>query len=331
MAKNRIKLLAALVAAGMSLAACGSADEGASSNQSSSDSTISIEDNNGELQVPKNPKSVVALDNRSFEILNEWGVELSAAPKKLVPATVTDYKGNEEIKDLGNHKEPDFEALVAAQPDLVISGQRFKDRDEEIKELVPDAAVVELEPREDKPMDEELIRQITTLGEIFDKKDEADKMVQDFNDAKDRAKKAYDELDGDKKVMAVNVSGGEIGYVAPHVGRVWGPVFDWLGMDPALEVDNASSNHEGDDISVEAIADAKPDWMLVMDRDGAINADKPDYSPAADVIKRADALKGVPALKEDRVLVAPQDTYINESITTYTEILNSLADAFEGK
>ena len=330
MAKNRVKLLAALVAAGMSLAACGSADEGTSSNQSS-EGTISIEDNSGEVQVPKNPKSVVALDNRSFEILNEWGVELTAAPKKLVPASVTDYKENEGIKDLGNHKEPDFEALVAAQPDLVISGQRFSSHDEEIKKLVPDAAVVELEPREGKPLDEELIRQITTLGEIFDKKDEAEKMVQDFNDAKDRAKKAYAKLDGDKKVMAVNVSGGEIGYVAPHIGRVWGPVFDWLGMEPALEVDNASSNHEGDDISVEAIADAKPDWMLVLDRDGAINADQPDYSPAADVIKRSDALQGVPALKEDRVIVAPQDTYTNESITTYTEILNSLADAFEGK
>lgn len=330
MAKNRIKLLAALVAAGMSLAACGSADESTSTNQSSGDS-ISIEDNNGSLQVPKNPKSVVALDNRSFELLNEWGVELAAAPKKLVPATVSDYKDDEKIKDIGNHKEPDFEAMVAAQPDLVISGQRFEDRDEEIKELVPDAAVVELEPREDKPLDEELIRQVTTLGEIFNKKDEAAQKVQDFKDAKDRAKKAYDKLDGDKKVMAVNVSGGEIGYVAPHVGRVWGPVFDWLGMDPALKVDNASSNHEGDDISVEAIANAKPDWMLVLDRDGAINADKPDYSPAADVIKRADALKGVPALEKDRVLVAPQDTYINESIETYTEILNSLADAFEGK
>ena len=330
MAKNRVKLLAALVAAGMSLAACGSADEGTSSNQSS-EGTISIEDNSGEVQVPKNPKSVVALDNRSFEILNEWGVELAAAPKKLIPASVTDYKDDEEIKDIGNHKEPDLEALVAAQPDLVISGQRFLDRDNEIKELVPDAAVVELEPREDKSMDEELVRQITTLGEIFDKKDEAEKMVQDFNDAKDRAKKAYDKLDGDKKVMAVNVSGGEIGYVAPHIGRVWGPVFDWLGMEPALEVDNASSNHEGDDISVEAIADAKPDWMLVLDRDGAINADQPDYSPAADVIKRSDALQGVPALKEDRVIVAPQDTYTNESITASTEILNSLADAFEGK
>ena len=50
MAKNRIKLLAALVAAGMSLAACGSADESTSTNQSSGDS-ISIEDNSGELPV----------------------------------------------------------------------------------------------------------------------------------------------------------------------------------------------------------------------------------------------------------------------------------------
>lgn len=331
MAKNRIKMLAALVAVGMSVAACGSTEDNGTSNNLNSENSITIEDNNGELQVPKNPKSVVALDNRSFEILNEWGVELTAAPKKLVPASVTDYKENEGIKDLGNHKEPDFEALVAAQPDLVISGQRFSSHDEEIKKLVPDAAVVELEPREGKPLDEELIRQITTLGEVFGKKDEAEKMVKEFKGAKERAKKAYDKLDGGRKVMAVNVSGGEIGYVAPHVGRVWGPVFDWVGMDPALKVDNASSNHEGDDISVEAIAKAKPDWMLVLDRDGAVNADKPDYSPAADVIKRADALKGVPALKDNHLLVAPQDTYINESITTYTEILNSLADAFEGK
>lgn len=269
MAKNRIKMLAALVAVGMSVAACGSTEDNGTSNNLNSENSITIEDNSGSVQVPKNPKSVVALDNRSFEILNEWGVELSAAPKKLVPSTVADYKDDADIKDIGNHKEPDFEAMVAAQPDLVISGQRFKDRDKEIKELLPDAAVVELEPREGKPLDEELIRQITTLGEVFGKKDEAEKMVKDFKGAKERAKEAYDKLDGGKKVMAVNVSGGEIGYVAPHVGRVWGPVFDWLGMDPAL--------------------------------------------------------------KDNHLLVAPQDTYINESITTYTEILNSLADAFEGK
>ena len=43
----------------------------------------------------------------------------------------------------------------------------------------------------------------------------------------ERAKKAYD---GSSTVMAVDVSGGNIGYVAPGKGRTWGPVFDLLGL-----------------------------------------------------------------------------------------------------
>ena len=41
------------------------------------------------------------------------------------------------------------------------------------------------------------------------------------------------------------------------------------------------------------------------------------------------ALKNVSAVKDGNVYVAPQDTYIDESIITYTEILNALADAFD--
>ncbi len=48
------------------------------------------------------------------------------------------------------------------------------------------------------------------------------------------AKKAYD---GSSTVMAVDVSGGNIGYVAPGKGRTWGPVFDLLGLKPAPEVE----------------------------------------------------------------------------------------------
>ena len=43
----------------------------------------------------------------------------------------------------------------------------------------------------------------------------------------------------------VNVSGGEIGYVAPGVGRVWGPLFDLIGFTPALEVAQALANRVG--------------------------------------------------------------------------------------
>lgn len=47
------------------------------------------------------------------------------------------------------------------------------------------------------------------------------------------------------------------------------------------------------------------------------------------VIAKNQALAGVAAVKNQKVLVAPQDTYRNESIITYTKIFNSIADAFE--
>ena len=37
----------------------------------------------------------------------------------------------------------------------------------------------------------------------------------------------------------------------------------------------------------------------------------------------------VTAISTGQVVYAPNDTYTNESIITYTEIFNSLADAFE--
>ena len=37
--------------------------------------------------------------------------------------------------------------------------------------------------------------------------------------------------------MSVIVSGGNIGFAAPHSGRVWGPMYEIFGWTPALEVD----------------------------------------------------------------------------------------------
>src|SRR5690625_7355764 len=42
------------------------------------------------------------------------------------------------------------------------------------------------------------------------------------------------------------------------VGRALGWTFDAFDFVPALEVDGASDDHQGDDISVEAIADSNP-------------------------------------------------------------------------
>ncbi len=332
MSRTTTSLAAIAAIAALGLAACSSgaapssqpsaaSGDTASATQASS---VTIDANDGTVEINLPVTRAASLDNRTFEVLQQWDVPLVAVPKKLIPSTVTAYNGD-DIADVGMHREPNLEALVAAEPDLIISGQRFTKFDSQIKELAPDVPLINLEPRDGQPFDKELIRQVTDLGEIFGKQAEAKKLVDDFNASIERAKNAYD---GTSTVMAVDVSGGNIGYVAPGKGRTWGPVFDLLGLKPALEVEGATDSHTGDDISVEAIAQSNPAWMLVLDRDAAITQDGSN-TPAETVISGNAVLQNVTAISTGQVVYAPNDTYTNESIITYTEIFNSLADAFE--
>lgn len=331
MSRTTTSLAAIAAIAALGLAACSSGATTSQSSAASSETTqatqassVSIDANDGTVEIKLPVTRAASLDNRTFEVLAQWDVPLVAAPKQLIPSTVTAYNG-EDIADVGMHRDPNLEALVAAEPDLIISGQRFSKYDAQIKELAPDVPLINLEPREGQPFDQELIREVTDLGEIFGKQAEAKQLVDDFNASIERAKNAYD---GSSTVMAVDVSGGNIGYVAPGKGRTWGPVFDLLGLKPALEVEGATDSHTGDDISVEAIAEANPAWIFVLDRDAAITKDGSN-TPAETVINDNAALQNVAALQNKHVVYAPGDTYTNESIITYTEIFNSIADAFE--
>lgn len=305
----------------------------ANAEQSTQPATVEVTDAHGTVTVPVNPQTVVALDNRTFETLAEWGIKLAAAPKGVMPKD-NPYYSDESVQDIGNHREPNLEVIAAVNPDLVIVGQRFASYYEDIKKLVPNAAVVDFNidaSGENGNPGENLVngfKDVTlTLGQIFDKNDEAQQLVARFEEALEKAKAAYN---GTDTVMGVIVSGGNIGYSAPSTGRVWGPLFDIFGWKPALEVDNATSDHQGDEVSVEAIAQSNPDWIMVMDRDAAISSEG-EYTPAKDVIENAPALQNTTAVKNGQIVYAPADTYTNESIQTFIEIFESLAEAFNSK
>lgn len=322
-----VTALSLVLASSLVLAACSTDAQDSGDSAAADGSTIEIEDNNGTQTVTSPPASVVALDNRTFETLSDWDIELSAAAVSLMPDTI-DYTRDESLVDIGMHREPDLEAIVAAEPDLVINGQRFTDHQDDIASLVPDATVLDLEPREGEPFDAELKRQISVLGEVFDKQDEAERLIEDFDAAVERVNEAYDE---DDSVMAVTTSGGDIGYLAPGVGRTLGPAFDIFGLTPALQVEGASDDHQGDDISVEAIADSNPDWILVMDRDAAVAADEAGYEEADKILSESEALSSVNAVENEQIVYMPLDTYTNEGIQTYTEFFNAFADALEAR
>ena len=310
----------------LALTSCSTGQEETEDTAVASD-TVEVEDNNGTQTVDTPPASVVALDNRTFQTLSDWGVELSAGAVSLMPDTI-DYTQDDSIIDVGTHREPDLETIVAVEPDLIVNGQRFAQYHDDIASLVPDATILELDPREGEPFDTELKRQVEVLGEVFGKQDEATELIEDFDAAVERVNAAYDEGDS---VMAVNTSGGEIGYLAPGVGRTLGPAFDIFELTPALEVEGSSDDHQGDDISVEAIADSDPDWILVMDRDAAISAEEEGYETAENILTSSEALSKVTAVEDEQIVYMPVDTYTNEGIQTYTAFFDSFADALEAQ
>ena len=299
-------------------------------NDQSALETIKVRDRHGDVEVIKNPQKVVALDSRTFDVLEKMGVKLLAAPKDVMDQE-SYYVADEKVENLGNHREPNLELLAAMDPELVIVGQRFQSYYDQIKELLPNASVIDIDidvsensksPGEN--LKDGLINSTTILGEIFDKEDIAKDLIEEFNKSIDDAKSSYK---GDR-TMGVIVSGGNIGYSSTKYGRVWGPIFEILELNPALTVKNDSSQHKGDDISVEAIAESKPSYLLVLDRDAAVSSIE-DKKPAKDVLENSLALKDLAAIKDEKIYYAPNNTYTNESIITYTKIFNGLGELFE--
>lgn len=342
--RGRAALLATPLIAALALAGCSASGSSSDSTTSAASSTAAssasssaavdpagthpVVDVYRTVEVPNNPQRVVAADSTIFQTLEDWNIKLVAAPKAIASAHAALQK-DDSVIDLGNHKEPKLEELLAADPDLVLAGGRFQGKYEEVRDLLPEVAVVntsqsELAPTEQKY--EQLVKQTRLLGEVFFKQAEADALVKDLDAAIARVKAAYDQ---NQTVMGLLTTGGDINYSAPVTGRGAGQIISLAGLTPALEI-VGSTDHQGDDISVETIAAANPEWIIVMDRDAALkDASDPSFKAAKELIAESPALQNVPAVQNNHILYLDADFYRTEGIQAYTQALNSLADALE--
>ncbi|TGO04776.1 siderophore ABC transporter substrate-binding protein [Serinibacter arcticus] len=326
--------------AALALAACGGADAGTDTGTDAADATstsgsgegsasssdagtVTITDNHGEVEVEVNPERVVALDNHVFETLHAWDVPLVAAPKTIMGDVWPAYTDDAAVLDVGSHREPNLEAIIEAQPDLIIGGYRFSESYADIKAQNPQAVVIELAPREGEDPEAEMTRQVEILGQIFDREDDAAAIVADYEDSIATAAEAYN---GTDTVIGLITSGGEIAYSAPVTGRSIGVLFPTLGLTPAIEQAAEDVSH-GDDISVEAIAAANPDWLVVLDRDGS-GVGEGEYTSAQQLISGSEALAGVTAVAQNQIVYLDPDFYLTEDIQAYTALYDQIGEAF---
>ncbi len=160
MLKKRLLTLGA-AAALLALTACGA--ETTAPADLAGAATVTVEDNNGEHTIATPLTSVVATDNRTFETLSDWGVKLTAGAVALMPDS-SPYTQDKSIVDLGSHREPNLEAIVAVEPQVIINGQRFTQYHDDFTKLAPNATVLELDPRDGEPFDAELKRRAEAPG-----------------------------------------------------------------------------------------------------------------------------------------------------------------------
>ncbi|GAB3654034.1 ABC transporter substrate-binding protein [Zhihengliuella somnathii] len=314
------------VAAGavLALAACGGTSAAESGAESAE--TITVETNNGPVEIPADAERVAALDNTSFATLKALGIEPVAVPKPLLPNNGFDaWRDDEEIADVGTHREADLEALSAAEPDVIVGGYRFSDYTDDLSKIAP---VLDVTPDSETSGAwlDGLRTQTETLGTVFGAEEQAARIVADL----DAAQSAADEATNGETVFLANASGGKIDNGAGRIGRLLEGV-DLVDVFATQDLDGESV-HNDSGLAPETVAEADPDWMIVMDRDAAVSTEADEYTPAESLIAQLDTVwADTTFFADDQIVYLDPDFYKTEGIQAYTEAYEQIAEAFAGR
>lgn len=287
--------VAGLLAAGLSLTACGSDDAEARVDGPS----VTVEHAQGETEVPLDPAEVVVFDMAVLDTIDTLGAgdRVAGVPQEFVPEFLADYAG-EEYVNAGTLFEPDYEAVNAAEPDLIIVAGRSAEAYDDLSEIAP-TIDLSLDLEDFLGSFEE---QTATLGEIFGKEAEAQQALDALEKrVADVRTQTADAGDG----LFLLTTGGELSAYGSG-SRFGNVVHDALGIEPA-DSDIQADTH-GEAVSFEYVAETDPEWLFVLDRDVAVGESE---GGAAQAVLDNELVAQTRAWKKDQVVyVDPTRWYV---------------------
>jgi iron complex transport system substrate-binding protein len=219
---------------------------------------IKVQHSKGETAIPSNPKKVLAFDLASLDTLTALGVEVSGVPTARYPDYLSKY-GSDRFQKMGTLFEPNYEAVNAADPDLIIVGGRSSAKYADLAKIAPTIDLT-VDPNDYVGS---VKRNVKLLGRIFGKESEADaqlaKLEKSMADLRQDAGKVG-------KGLLVLTTGGKMSAYGP--GSRFGHLHSAFGIVPAVE--NLATTNHGQAITAEFILKTNPDWLFVIDRDAAV-------------------------------------------------------------
>lgn len=296
----------------VALAGCATSAATESEDVAASDETITVTHAQGETDVAANPETVIVLDLASLDTLDALGVEVAGNAKGNLPAYLSAYEGDEYL-NAGTLFEPDYTAIEAAEPDLIIVANRSSEAYPELAEIAPTIDLT-LDWENYLPSFQQ---NVETLGEIFGKEDEVDAALAEIDEKIGAVQEAAPDAGAG---LIVLTSGGEVTAFGP--GSRFGWLHDVLGVTPAIE-DVEAATH-GDPVSFEFLLETDPEWLFVVDRDAATG----EGSETAEQILDNEVVAETTAWQEEQVVyLDPAPWYIVMSgLTAVNQMVDQIQD-----
>ena len=266
---TRLQLAAALM---LGLAGPATADQ---TTTETDRATVPVMTALGLRELPAQPQKIVVLDIAAVDTLAALEVPIAGLPSRLY----VDYlnKQQAEAAPMGTRFEPDFEAIAGLAPDLIVAGGRSSRQVEALSEIAP---TIDMTIWGASHVDLALSR-LRSYGALMERSAAAATLETAFLAKLEAARAA---VGGRGRALIVMTNGPKVTTYGAQSRFGW--LHGALNLPEAvIEQPEATSGDEaqtakaaeaathGEAISFEYIAQANPDWLIVIDRASAIGQD----------------------------------------------------------
>lgn len=275
--------------------------------------TVTIASRNGNneaimLEVPYDPQRVAVLDMAALDIIDTLGVgERVVGSASTEMDYLQSYMDQEKVANIGTIKEPDMEAVMAVEPDIIFIGGRLSGVYDELSQIAP---VVYLSIDREKGTYESTKENAMAIATIFGKENELQEKFAAFDQ---RIETLRTFAEGKTAIIGLTTSGsfnllgndGRCSLIGQEIG--FDNIGDGLHQEDGKETSGTSTH--GNEASFELVVQLNPDYMFVLDRDSATGA---DGAQLAKEIVENELVKGTDTYQNGHVI------YLEHSTVWYT-------------
>lgn len=286
-------------------------------NEQSSVNKITIEHAQGKTDVPENPKKVVVFNIATLDIMDALNIPVSAVPQSDVhyPDFLSKYS-DKSYTNVGTLFEPNYEVLSSMAPDVIIAGGRANDVYNKLNDIAPTISL-DIDPNNFLAS---LTQRTEQLGTLFNKQDQAKKLLADFNQKIEQLKPKTNTAGS---ALVIMVNGGKMSAYGPK--SRFGFIFDILGFKPATTFQEAGRH--GNAVTSEFILSVNPQWLFVLDRDNAIGNKE---AQSAQQVLNNDLIQKTDAWQNNHIVYLDSTSmYIAGGIQTYSHLMDQISEALQ--